>query len=127
MSFEIVNDKENILLERRELKCVFPRSAGKITRAEAVKFVSAEIGVPIEKIIPITIKGSTGTTNSEAIFYIYDQLENAKKHLSKHIFMRMNPKEKQKKQKKAVDKAPKKAKEKAVDKVPDKAKEKVGQ
>jgi ribosomal protein S24E len=40
LAFVVIEDRENPLLNRREVVCLFPSSAGKITRADAVKAVS---------------------------------------------------------------------------------------
>ncbi|MEM1994794.1 MAG: hypothetical protein QXW32_04895 [Nitrososphaerales archaeon] len=97
MAFEVIEDKENLLLNRREVVCIFPRSAGKITRADAVKAIAQKLNLPEEKIIPINIKSSQGVTDTKVTFYIYKDLEDARRQLPKYIMLRLLPKEERKK------------------------------
>ena len=97
MTFEVVEDKENPLLNRREVVCIFPHSAGKINRAQVVKAVTQKLGLPEEKIIPISIKSTHGSTHTKVTIHIYKDLEDAKRQLPKHILLRLLPKEERKK------------------------------
>lgn len=97
MAFKILEDKENPLLNRRELVCLFPGSAGKLTRDQAIKAVAQKLGLPEEKTILINIQGSHGTTDVKAILYVYNNLEDAKRQLPKHVMLRLLPKEERKK------------------------------
>lgn len=97
MEFEVIEDKENPLLNRRELVCVFPSSAGKLTRGDVVKAVAQKISVPEDRIIPVNIKCSHGITDARVTLYIYGNLEDAKRQLPKHIMLRILPKEERKK------------------------------
>ena len=97
MAFAVIEDRENPLLNRRELICVFPSSAGKITRADVVNAVSQKLNVPSEQVIPISIKHSHGVRDVKVTVYIFKNLEDAKKQLPKHILLRLLPKEERKK------------------------------
>ncbi|NHV96552.1 MAG: hypothetical protein HA494_02010 [Thaumarchaeota archaeon] len=97
MAFEVVEDRENPLLNRREVVCVFPSSAGKITRADAVKAVSQMFNIPSELIIPISIEQSQGVRDARVTLYIFKNPEDAKRQLPKHILQRLLPKEERKK------------------------------
>jgi len=97
LAFAVIEDKENPLLNRRELVCVFPSSAGKITRADVVKAVSQKLNVPSEQVIPIRIEHSHGVRDVKATVYIFENPEDAKRQLPKHILLRLLPKEERKK------------------------------
>lgn len=88
---------ENKLLERKEVVYLFKDMAGKLTRAEAVKAVAKDLGVPEDKIIPIKLKTLFGTRDVKGIFYIYEDLEKAKRQLPEYIFLRMLSREERKK------------------------------
>jgi len=97
LAFEIIVDKENPLLNRREVVCVFPRSAGKITRADVVKAISQSLNVAAEQIVPISIEHSHGITDTRVTLYIFKNLEEAKRQLPRYILLRLLPKEERKK------------------------------
>ena len=88
---------ENKLLERKEVVYLFKGMAGKLTKAEAVKAVARELGVPEEKVIPIKLETVFGTRDVKGTFYIYEDIEKAKKQLPEYIFLRMLSKEERKK------------------------------
>lgn len=97
MAFAIKADRENPLLNRREVVCVFPHSAGKITRADVVKAVSQSLSVPAERIVPISIKHSHGVTDTQVTLYIFKNPEEVKRQLPRYILLRLLPKEERKK------------------------------
>jgi len=97
LAFEVLQDKENPLLNRREVVCLFPDSAGKITRADVVKILSQNFNIPPERIIPISIRHSHGVRNTEVTVYIFKNYEDAKRQLPKHILQRLLPREERKK------------------------------
>lgn len=97
LAFEVVEDRENLLLNRREVVCVFRSRAGKITRADAVKAVAQLFGVPAEQIIPVSIEHSHGVRDVKVTFYIFKSLEDAKRQLPQYILLRLLPKDERKK------------------------------
>jgi len=97
LAFEVVEERENPLLNRREVVLMLPGSAGKITRADVVKAVSEKLSIPSELIIPISIEHSHGVRDAKVTLYIFKTLEDAKRQLPKHILLRLLPKEERKK------------------------------
>lgn len=93
MVLQILQDERNEFLGRREVRCLFKAIAGSLTREEAVKMVAEKLKVHQEKVIPISLLGMTGTRDVEALFYVYDVEEDAKRHLSPHLWARMLSKE----------------------------------
>lgn len=94
MSVQILQDKKNLFLGRREINCVFKAKAGLIKREEAAKIVVDKFNVDVKNVHVISLHTKTGTRDIVGLFYIYDNEYEAKKQLSKHIFLRKVPKKK---------------------------------
>lgn len=110
MSLQIVKDSKNELLRRREINCIFNSMAGLIKRKDAVNMLAKSLNVDVEKVCLISLRTRTGTRDVSGIFYIYDNPEDAKKQLPKHIFLRLLSKEEREKLKKIKEKVPEKVK-----------------
>ncbi len=100
-TFITLEDKTNGLLKRREVKCLFKGSAGRLTRKEAVEILTKELKLDKKFVIPENLICKNGVNDIHCTFYIYDDENLAKKHLPKYIFMRMLTKEERKKAKEA--------------------------
>jgi|FaiFalFF_MnMetaG_3_1042247.scaffolds.fasta_scaffold00085_26 ribosomal protein S24E len=88
MEMKILEDRENLLLGRRELLVEFPGGAGKVSRREAMRMVAAQLGVEPEKVIPVRLEGTAGLPNLIARIYIYQDPRRAARHLPEHVFLR---------------------------------------
>ncbi|MCP8323583.1 MAG: hypothetical protein L6N96_05335 [Candidatus Methylarchaceae archaeon HK02M2] len=97
MSFQIKEDKINNLLGRREILCTFSSVAGSLTRQDAIKIISEKLKIDIDKVYLLSLKTKMGTRDISGLFYIYDNPEDAKKQLTRHVFLRMLPKEEREK------------------------------
>ncbi|MCP8304135.1 MAG: hypothetical protein H3Z50_01480 [archaeon] len=97
MSFQVKEDNRNDLLRRREIDCVFSSMTGSLTRQDAVKMVAEKLNVDVDKVYLISLKMKTGTRDVSGLFYIYDNTEDAKKQLPRHLFLRMLSKEEREK------------------------------
>ncbi|MCP8311222.1 MAG: hypothetical protein L6N95_02050 [Candidatus Methylarchaceae archaeon HK01B] len=97
MSFQIKEDNRKDLLGRREISYIFSSIAGSLTRQDAVKMVAEKLNVDIDKVYLISLKMRTGTRDVSGLFYIYDNPEDAKKQLPRHLFLRMLSKEEREK------------------------------
>ena len=100
-TFITLEDKTNGLLKRREVKCSFKGSAGRLTRKEAVEILTKELKLDEKFVIPANLICKNGVNDIHGTFYIYDDENLAKKHLPKYIIMRMLTKEERKKVKEA--------------------------
>lgn len=88
----ISKDVNNVLLNRREVSCIFKDMGGKLTRADAIKMLKEELN--IDKIVlPIKLSCESGKRDVKALFYIYDDESTAKKYLPEYIFKRLEVKE----------------------------------
>ena len=95
--FTILEDKLNLLLNRRELKIFLKSAAGKISKIELVKIIAKNFNEDEKKIFPISLAGEKGKTNITATLFIYENDEIAKKHLPKYRILRKLSKEDRKK------------------------------
>lgn len=99
MSIEVLtlNDRNNSLLNRREISVVFSNAAGKIKRNEAAQMVANKNNVDPKTVISISMNGEKGKTDLHGIFYIYSSLEQAKSLLPRYRILRTLPKDERKK------------------------------
>lgn len=99
LSFQLqtTEDKSNVLLGRRELRISIPNAAGKISKLELISSLEKNLGINREKIYPISLKSEKGKNHITAMIYIYDNNDDAKKHLPKYRLLRRISKEERKK------------------------------
>ncbi|MEM2856090.1 MAG: hypothetical protein QW416_03205 [Candidatus Nitrosocaldaceae archaeon] len=83
----IISDRNNLLLKRREIECIFKDKAGKITREDAINIIKNELGID-KVVIPIKMLSEYGKRDVKAIIYIYDDKEVSKKYLPEYILKR---------------------------------------
>lgn len=99
MSLEVVilEERNNALLNRREIKSLLKNSAGKIKRVEAADIIAKQLNVDRNITIPINMKCETGKSDIYATIYIYNNEEDVKKHLPRYRILRNMSKEDRKK------------------------------
>ncbi|MGE0242872.1 MAG: hypothetical protein AB7F53_02805 [Nitrososphaeraceae archaeon] len=99
MSFQIntLEDKSNVILNRRELKILMRNTAGKISKIELTKILSKNFNLDEKKIFPISLNGEKGKTDIKATVYVYEDPELATKHLPKYRILRRLSKQDRKK------------------------------
>ncbi|HEX5979027.1 MAG TPA: hypothetical protein VFY68_17220 [Nitrososphaeraceae archaeon] len=99
MSLEVVilEERNNALLNRREIKSLLKNSAGKIKRVEAADIIAKQLNVDRNITIPINMKCETGKSDIYATIYIYNNEEDVKKHLPRYRILRNMSKEYRKK------------------------------
>ena len=83
---ETVNDVNNSFLSRREITCNFKGLGGKLKKSEAVQMITKELKLDGKTVIAINLKNDAGRPNISGTFYIYDDENLAKKHVSAVIF-----------------------------------------
>jgi small subunit ribosomal protein S24e len=98
MSLEVVKleDRNNSLLNRREIKAILKNAAGKVKRVEAAATLAKQLDIESKAVIPIKMSCGNGTTDVHATFYIYGS-EEAKKQLPRYRLLRNMPKADRKK------------------------------
>ncbi|HZD81497.1 MAG TPA: hypothetical protein VE076_01360 [Nitrososphaeraceae archaeon] len=99
MSLEVVKleDRNNPLLNRREIKAILKNAAGKVKRVEAAATIAKQLDIDSKTIIPIKMSCENGTTDVRATFYIYNSNEEANKQLPRYRLLRNMPKADRKK------------------------------
>lgn len=99
MSLEVVilEERNNALLNRREIKTLLKNSAGKIKRVDAAAIIAKQLNVDRNLTIPINMKCETGKSDIHATMYIYNNEEDVKKHLPRYRILRNMSKEDRKK------------------------------
>lgn len=99
MSLEVVilEERNNALLNRREIKTLLKNSAGKIKRVDAADIIAKQLNVDRKLTIPINMKCETGKSDIYATTYIYNNEEDVKKHLPRYRILRNMSKEDRKK------------------------------
>ena len=86
--FNTLEDKPNVILNRRELRISLKNAAGKISKIELIKILSKNFNVDEKKIFPISMYGEKGKTDINATVFIYEDSELAKSHLPKYRILR---------------------------------------
>lgn len=94
MDIEIVEESFNPLLERREVKFLVKHPGGPTPPRFRVRLALREkFNVDLDKLIVIRLTSKTGLNVSEGICHIYDNLENIKYLIPKHILLKNLPPE----------------------------------
>jgi small subunit ribosomal protein S24e len=89
-----VQDRNNVLLNRRELKVIIKNTQGQLDKASAASLVSGHFHLNTQQqIIPILMKYETGRTDIHASFYVYPSLEDARQQLPRYMMLRNMSKE----------------------------------
>ena len=89
---EVINDKTNSFLERREITCNFKSLGGKLKQTEAVDMITKECKLDGKMVIAVKMKNQTGRPNISATFYVYDDEELARKQVNPVILERQDRK-----------------------------------
>jgi small subunit ribosomal protein S24e len=99
LSLEVVilEERNNALLNRREIKTLLRNSAGKIKRVDAANIIAKQLNVDRNLTIPINMKCETGKSDIHATMYIYNNEEEVKKSLPTYRILRNMSKEDRKK------------------------------
>jgi len=88
VNLEIIEDRNNPLLNRRELDVIVIYESGTPRRDEVREEISKKFGVEKERIIIEKMESLFGSNKAKAHVHIYDSVEYAKKYERKHILRR---------------------------------------
>ena len=91
-----LDDRDNLLLERRELTVLLKNMAGRIKKSEAAALVAKEHYAG-KTVLPISMTCLKGKSDVLATFYVYNEEIAAKDHLPRYITLRTLPKDERKK------------------------------
>jgi len=93
----LVEDNNNVLLKRREIKTLIKNAAGSIKKQEAVELVANKLKLDKSNILPISIKSEYGNPDVLALMYCFDKIDDSKKQIPRYLFLRSLAKEERKK------------------------------
>ena len=93
----MLEDRRNSLLKRREVKALFIGAAGKINRSEAAEKIANQLNVDKKQVVPIILRCQTGMIHVRALFYIYDDENEAARQLPRYRLLRTLSREERKK------------------------------
>jgi ribosomal protein S24E len=96
---------ESKVLDRWYVEVPLEGKAGKLTRNEAIKAASEELGVPQENIGLISLDGGSGTTDLVGRFFAYGSQETLKRLHPRYLQHRTLSKEEREKLKQERKKA----------------------
>ena len=91
-----LDDRNNMLLERRELTVLLKNVAGRIKKSEAAALVAKQHFTG-KAVLPISMTCVKGKIDVLATFYVYEDEKTAKDHLPRYITLRSLPKDERKK------------------------------
>lgn len=99
LSLEVVllEDNNNVLLKRREIKSVIKNALGSVKRQEAAELIANKLGLNKNNILPVTIKSEFGNPDILTVMYYYEDMKEAKKQIPRYLFLRSLLKEERKK------------------------------
>jgi small subunit ribosomal protein S24e len=93
----MLEDRNNPILNRREVTAILRNAAGKVTRIDAANQIAEKFNVDKSRVITINMTGQRGTMDLRSTFYVYDNQDNMKKQLPRYMTLRGIPKAERKK------------------------------
>ena len=85
MNIEVIEDRVNPLLSRREVEAIIIYESGTPKREEVREEVAKKYNVEKERVIVEKMESLFGAKKARAHIHIYDSIEYAKKYERKHI------------------------------------------
>jgi small subunit ribosomal protein S24e len=93
----LLEDNNNVLLKRREIKSIIKNASGSLKRQDAVDLVANKLKVDKKNLLPISIKSEFGNPDLIALMYYFEKIDDAKKQIPRHLFLRSLSKDERKK------------------------------
>lgn len=100
-TIEIVSERENSLLARKEYSLNFVGGSGFVTRQAASEAIAVKLGVDKSLVKLISLEGKFGIRNLKATAFVYTNVKEVKRQLPKYMSIRELPKEERKKAREA--------------------------
>lgn len=99
MNLEVVllEDNNNNLLKRREIKSIIKNASGSLKRQDAAELVANKLKVDKKNLLPISIKSEFGNPDVLTLMYYFDKIDDAKKQIPRYLFLRSLSKDERKK------------------------------
>jgi ribosomal protein S24E len=99
---EVVNERDNKLLARREYVLNFKGGSGLVSRKAAADAIAGKLGVAKEGVKIISLSGKHGVRDLKAVAYVYSDTKVISKQLPKYMALRELSKEDRKKAREAA-------------------------
>ena len=99
LSLEVVllEDNNNVLLKRREIKSVIKNAFGSIKRQDATELIANKLKIDKNNLLPVSIKSEFGNPDILTLIYYYEDMKEAKKQIPRYLFLRSMSKDERKK------------------------------
>ena len=97
LEVELLEDKNNVLLKRREIKSIIKNAVGSIRKDEAANLLANKLSIARKNLIPISLTSEYGNPDVLTLMYYYNDIEDAKKQLPRFRFLRIMSKDERKK------------------------------
>lgn len=99
MALEMVTleDRNNRLLSRREIKLTLKDASGRLSRMNAADLVAKEFDVDRNAVVPIKMVSEKGSTDVHSTFYIYESVAVMNHQLPRYRVLRNMEKTERKK------------------------------
>ena len=104
-ALQIISDKQNKILARREVSCTFVGGNGFITRQSAAEAIGAKLSLQKENVQIISLVGRFGNRDLQGSAYIFDNPGDVKNQLPKFMLTRQLSKDERKKAREEQKKA----------------------
>jgi len=88
VNIEVVQERNNPLLSRKELDLLITYESSTPKRDEVRKAVADKYGVEIERVIVEKMESLFGAKKARAHVHVYDTVEDAKRYERKHVLRR---------------------------------------
>jgi small subunit ribosomal protein S24e len=90
LSLEVVllEDNNNVLLKRREIKSIIKNALGSVKRQDAAELIANKLKLNKNNILPVAIKSEFGNPDILTVMYYYEDMEEAKKQIPRYLFLR---------------------------------------
>ena len=97
MEVVLLEDNNNILLKRREIKTIIKNAIGSIPREEATNLIAGKMGINKKNLLPVSLKSEFGNPDVLTLMYYYEDIEEAKRQLPRYRILRTMTKDERKK------------------------------
>ncbi len=100
--YTVLNKFENPLLGRVEVEALLHGQANLASRQKVREIIAKELNVDQSLVFPIKICTSSGVRDAKVLVYVYKKVEDAKRQIPNHLFVRLLSKEEREKVKKEL-------------------------
>jgi small subunit ribosomal protein S24e len=99
LTFEMVTleDRNNRLLNRREIKLILKDASGRLSRMNAADLIAKEFNADRKAVVPIKMGSEKGSTDIHSTFYIYESVGQMNDQLPRYRVLRNMEKTERKK------------------------------